>query len=84
MRSSPGEVSAPTASLSLNGIGVRFGGLIALEDVSLSAAAGRILGIIGPNGAGKTTLFNVVCGFVKPTTGTLTLDGQVVRPRPTS
>jgi len=82
MRSSPGEVSAPTASLSLNGIGVRFGGLIALEDVSLSAAAGRILGIIGPNGAGKTTLFNVVCGFVKPTTGTLTLDGQVVRPRP--
>jgi branched-chain amino acid transport system ATP-binding protein len=82
MRSSPGEVSARTASLSLNGIGVRFGGLIALEDVSLSAPAGRILGIIGPNGAGKTTLFNVVCGFVKPTTGTLTLDGRELRPRP--
>jgi branched-chain amino acid transport system ATP-binding protein len=82
MRSSPDEISAETASLSLNGIGVRFGGLIALEDVSLSVPAGRILGIIGPNGAGKTTLFNVVCGFVKPTTGTLTIDGRAIRPRP--
>jgi branched-chain amino acid transport system ATP-binding protein len=82
MRSSPGETSDRTASLALQGIGVRFGGLIALEGVSLDVPAGRIVGIIGPNGAGKTTLFNVVCGFVKPTSGTVLLNGEAVRPRP--
>src|SRR3954464_11911934 len=82
MRSSPGETSDRTASLALQGIGVRFGGLIALEDVSLNVPAGRIVGIIGPNGAGKTTLFNVVGGFVKPTSGTVLLNGTAVRPRP--
>jgi branched-chain amino acid transport system ATP-binding protein len=66
----------------LSSIGVRFGGLVALEDVSLRVAPGRVVGVIGPNGAGKTTLFNVVCGFVKPTTGSMTLDGRAIRPRP--
>ena len=82
MSSSPGETSGQAASLSLTGIGVRFGGLIALEDVSMDVPAGRIVGIIGPNGAGKTTLFNVVCGFVKPTAGTMLLNGQHLQPRP--
>ena len=82
MSSSPGETSGQAASLTLQGIGVRFGGLIALEDVSMDVPAGRIVGIIGPNGAGKTTLFNVVCGFVKPTAGTILLNGQPMQPRP--
>jgi len=82
MSSSPGETSGQAASLTLQGIGVRFGGLIALEDVSMDVPAGRIVGIIGPNGAGKTTLFNVVCGFVKPTAGMILLNGQPMQPRP--
>ncbi len=50
---------------------VRFGGLVALKGVGLSAETGTVLGVIGPNGAGKTTLFNAVCGFVRPQRGTI-------------
>jgi branched-chain amino acid transport system ATP-binding protein len=68
--------------LSLHRIGVRFGGLVALDDVSLRVPPGRVVGVIGPNGAGKTTLLNVICGFVTPTSGSLTLDGRPLKPRP--
>jgi branched-chain amino acid transport system ATP-binding protein len=68
--------------LRVEGVTVRFGGLCALEDVSFDVPAGRVVGVIGPNGAGKTTLFNVVCGFVRPATGTLQLDGRPLRPVP--
>jgi branched-chain amino acid transport system ATP-binding protein len=57
--------------LSVSEISVSFGGITALDGVSLEVSQGEVLGIIGPNGAGKTTLFNVVCGFVKPDTGTM-------------
>jgi branched-chain amino acid transport system ATP-binding protein len=62
-----------------SGITVRFGGLTALDDVSLHVDPGEVLGVIGPNGAGKTTLFNVVCGFLRPNSGTLHWRGQELR-----
>src|SRR5580704_8296763 len=59
--------------LDVSGVTVRFGGLTALEDVSLTAASSQVTGIIGPNGAGKTTLLNVLCGFVRPQAGSIAL-----------
>jgi branched-chain amino acid transport system ATP-binding protein len=63
-------------SLDVRGVTVRFGGLTALDDVSLTAEPGQVTGIIGPNGAGKTTLLNAACGFVRPQAGTITFDGH--------
>jgi branched-chain amino acid transport system ATP-binding protein len=73
-----------TAALEVEDLTVRFGGLTALEGVSMSARAGEVVGVIGPNGAGKTTLFNCVCGFVAPDEGRLRWEGKPldgVRPR---
>ncbi|GAB1461218.1 ATP-binding cassette domain-containing protein [Thauera sp.] len=66
-------MNAPATLLSVRNLTMRFGGLTAIDDLSLEVPAGRITGIIGPNGAGKTTLFNCLTGFYKPTTGTLRL-----------
>lgn len=64
------------AILEVAGIDVRFDGVVALDAVSLSVPANRIVGIIGPNGAGKTTLFNAVSRFVAPAAGTITYRGE--------
>jgi branched-chain amino acid transport system ATP-binding protein len=55
---------------------VTFGGVTALEAVSVEIAAGEVLGVIGPNGAGKTTLFNVICGFITADSGRLSWHGR--------
>jgi branched-chain amino acid transport system ATP-binding protein len=62
--------------LSLREVGLRFAGIVALQDVSLDVDDGRIVGLIGPNGAGKTTLFNVVTRLYKPDTGDVLFDGK--------
>jgi branched-chain amino acid transport system ATP-binding protein len=55
--------------LRLEGVTVRFGGLVALKDVGFDLGQGEILGLVGPNGAGKTTLFNTISGLVRPRSG---------------
>ncbi len=66
------------SGLAVEGITVSFGGITALDDVSLDLTAPEVLGVIGPNGAGKTTLFNVICGFVKPDSGALRWRGEPI------
>jgi branched-chain amino acid transport system ATP-binding protein len=62
--------------LRAEGVGKRFGGVVALAGVSFSIAKGEIYGLIGPNGAGKTTLFNVLSGIYVPDEGSFTLEGR--------
>jgi branched-chain amino acid transport system ATP-binding protein len=65
--------------LAVTDVTVSFGGIRALDGVSVEVSRGEVLGIIGPNGAGKTTLFNVICGFVTPDSGSLSWHGETVR-----
>src|SRR4029077_6052574 len=66
-------------SLTIEDVTVAFGGLTALDRVSLSVNRNEIVGVIGPNGAGKTTLFNVICGFVSPQAGRIVVGGRELR-----
>ena len=64
------------ALVSVRNVTRRFGGIVAIDEVSLDVERGQIVGLIGPNGAGKTTLFNVITRLYKPDSGDLELDGK--------
>lgn len=66
-------------ALQVENVSVRFGGNVALRDVSLTAENGRVTGLIGPNGAGKTTAFDVCSGFTAPVEGRVTFFGRDLR-----
>jgi branched-chain amino acid transport system ATP-binding protein len=66
---------AATAILQLDDVTVRFGGITAVDSVSLTVDRGTVCGLIGPNGAGKTTLFDVIAGVRRPSRGRVTFDG---------
>jgi branched-chain amino acid transport system ATP-binding protein len=72
----PPSDQTATTLLDVRDLTRRFGGVVAVDHVSLAVAPGQIAGLIGPNGAGKTTLFNLVTGLFKPTSGDVLLEGQ--------
>ncbi|GAA1514137.1 ABC transporter ATP-binding protein [Kribbella lupini] len=77
--------SAPTTGrpvLEASGVTMRFGGLLAVNDVNLTVREGEIVGLIGPNGAGKTTFFNCLTGLYKPTSGQVRFEGTPLPPKP--
>jgi branched-chain amino acid transport system ATP-binding protein len=78
--SAPHDPGPP--ALEVTGVGRRFGGLVALRDVSFSVRQGEIVGLIGPNGAGKSTLFEVVTGGIAPDSGHVALFGQDITAMP--
>ena len=65
-----------TAQLLITGLTKRFGGVVAVDDVSLDFASGSLSAVIGPNGAGKTTMFNLLSGRLRPDAGAVLLDGR--------
>jgi branched-chain amino acid transport system ATP-binding protein len=74
----PVDIEAAETVLELRDVTMKFGGVVAMENVSLAVRRGQIFGIIGPNGASKTTLFNCVTGIFRPTSGGILVNGQSV------
>jgi branched-chain amino acid transport system ATP-binding protein len=70
------EARVTSVLLSVEGVGLRFGGIAALQDVSLHVKRGELLALIGPNGAGKSSLVNCISGFYRPTSGSITYEGE--------
>jgi branched-chain amino acid transport system ATP-binding protein len=72
---------APTL-LDISSLSRSFGGLVAVDKVTMSIQAGEVVALVGPNGAGKTTLFNLITGFLHQDSGTIRLKGQLMTGRP--
>ena len=68
--------------ISLKGLTRRFGRLLAVDDVTMSVAAGEVLGFLGPNGAGKSTTMKMIAGFLEPSSGTAAVCGHDVTRAP--
>jgi branched-chain amino acid transport system ATP-binding protein len=80
-----GRIAADPALLAVRSVSKRFGGVTAIDDVSLDVPRGRIVSIIGPNGAGKTSLLNTISGFYRPDGGQIRLEGRdIVGKRPSA
>lgn len=77
-------MSAATSDelLRLDGVGIRFGGLQAVAELSFTVGRGQVVGLIGPNGAGKTTAFNLITGVYKPTEGRIAFEGRDITAQP--
>ncbi|MFL9879041.1 high-affinity branched-chain amino acid ABC transporter ATP-binding protein LivG [Herbaspirillum rhizosphaerae] len=75
-------VTTNTTLLQVSDLSMRFGGLLAVDGVSLSVMDKEVFAIIGPNGAGKTTVFNCISGFYQPTTGDISLAGASIARKP--
>ncbi len=74
------DVSAGLPQLAASGVSKYFGGVCAVEDVSIAVSKGEVVSIIGPNGAGKTSLLNMISGFYRPDSGRITLgDRDITR-----
>ena len=69
-------------ALAVDGLGLQIGGARILQDVSFAVGTGEMVGVIGPNGAGKTTLFNLISGVMRPTTGSVRLNGREITSAP--
>ena len=76
MTAAPATAARPGVALSVNGLAVRFGGLAAVEDLTLEVREGEVLALIGPNGAGKTTAFNAITGYLPPAAGEIRYRGR--------
>ena len=78
----PETATAPDTSvaplLDVDHLTIKFGGVVALDDVTFDIRPGEILGLIGPNGAGKTTAFNVITGVYQATSGTITFARSLI------
>jgi branched-chain amino acid transport system ATP-binding protein len=74
----PGPERSADALLEVDHVTLRFGGVVALNDVSFSLRKGEIFGLIGPNGAGKTTCFNAMTGVYRPTSGSIRFNGESI------
>src|SRR5437588_11179289 len=76
------QTTAQSVLLSAKNISVRFGGVLAVNNVSFDVKRGEVFTLIGPNGAGKTTVFNLISRIYTPTTGSIEFEGNVLTEQP--